>query len=108
MKSPAGLAGCLVFAAIIMIFLSGFGSRWAFGRLGLPEPIIDARGRYPDGSMVDPVNQALVASGYHQEASWALVLLVVSVFARLAILIRQRNRVWREYQEVQQRARRKP
>lgn len=104
MKSATG--GCFVVIVIFLIFLSGAGTKWSIGSLGMPEPIIDANGRYPNGSMVDPINRSLVASGYYQQAAWALTLLVAAVFLRLAILIRQTNRLKRRYIEVLQRGRR--
>lgn len=95
-----GRIGCVVFVAIIVIFISHHGSRWEVGRLGMPEPIIGPDGRYPDGVVVDPINRAAVASGRYQEVAWSLFLAVVVIFAWMVWEAVQTRRLWREYLDI--------
>ena len=57
-----------LYAALVINFLSGYGSCWECGRYGMPSTLLAADGRhYPDGSEVDEVTLAMARSGHEEE-----------------------------------------
>lgn len=92
-----GRIGCVAFVGLVIVLAGQRGARWDFGRRGLPEPIVGADGRYPDGTLVDPINRALVESGRHHEVLCALAALIGSWLVWLVYSIwsdeRQRRRL---------------
>lgn len=103
--------GYVLLLAVIVFTIATKGDRWEFGRLGMPEPVFDAVGRHPDGSFVDPVNRALVESGWYQEVVLALVAFNASLLTWLAVSIfrtarenRKDREKLRRYRERMQRA----
>lgn len=86
--------GWLLFAGLLVYFLSGYGSRWEFGRCAMPSTLLAADGEHhPDGSEVDAVTLALARSGYEQEAYLLLLGIMVAIWVVGGWLI------WRRHQQ---------
>lgn len=70
-------------AVCVAGFAAGYGSRWEFGRYGMPRSILTAEGLHPDGTEPDPINAALVRADVQEEALLAMlgVLVVGGAYA---------------------------
>ncbi len=76
------IAGYVLLAVTIGVFIARRGTHWTWGRLGMPEPILDANGVAVDG-IPDPVNHLLIRTGYYQEMMWCVVAVVAGLFVLL-------------------------
>jgi hypothetical protein len=60
------------------------GTRWEFGRYGMPRPLVAEDGwHYLDGAEVDGISLSLYRAGRHEEVMLALVLFMAVMFAGL-------------------------
>jgi hypothetical protein len=86
--------GPLVMAALLVHCALGHGEEWTFGRLGMPETLLDADGnRYADGREIDSVSLAIARSGYEQEIWLAAVVVLVVLVAVLVLEMRHQHHV---------------
>jgi hypothetical protein len=112
------VAGYLLFAGLLVACLRGYGTRWEFGRLGLPREAIGPDGRYPDGRAADPLLRALATSGWDQELMAGLVLVWIGLMVlviramvpgrRLRAALREHDRLRRQLAEAERRAAGRP
>ena len=90
-----------IFSAVTVVFLvgvtifavRGYGVRWTFGRYAMPRSVLALdRLHYLNGDEIDPVTRAAVSADREEEIMLALVSVVASLLAWLAVELRNVHR----------------
>lgn len=67
-------------------YASHYGSRWVFGRFGIPRTLVGPDGwTYADGSPLDPITASLIRSGREEEV---MLFLCGGLFVLVLMLVR--------------------
>lgn len=86
-----GWLGILFFLGCGGRWLSHFGTRWEFGRFGLPRAaLLPGTTLYRDGTLPDPINLALIRSG-SEEGAMAVMLGII--FILVVWCVREQHRL---------------
>lgn len=93
--------GWLLWIYMIVMHISGYGTRWEFGRYYTAKPLLAPDGKhYLDGSEVNEFELRLIEIGKHEELQlilWGFFLIGLCVCAVLAlqcVLKRRRFAAW--------------
>ena len=98
-NESASYVACSLFLLACVNYASHYGTRWEFGRYGLPRPLVSADGQtYLDGWPVDPITAAQIRAGVEEE----VMLFIAAILVVLATLIaRMRLRTRRLRRELE-------
>ncbi len=105
------LVGPLFMLGLVFYHASQFGTRWEFGRYGMPRTLVDASGlARPDGTPLDQFTLMMVQSGTEEETElfmcgfMAVVLTMLVLTVRKGIVLRKQlaaSRAEREWWDSQ-------
>ena len=94
--------GWLLFVVLGARWAFLYGREWDFGGpLCLPRTLLAPDGRhYPDGTPLDPVTQAIVASGHEAEITACLLLFIAALFLLCFQMCQDAARLRQRHEEL--------
>ena len=98
--------GWLFILGLMIYHASQFGTRWEFGRYGMPRTLVDASGlAHPDGTPIDSITLMTIRAGIEEEVMLviciflAVILTLLVLTVRKGIVLRKRLAALREENE---------
>lgn len=89
-----GWMGLLFFLGCGGRWLSLYGTRWEFGRFGLPRAaLVPGATLYHDGAVPDPINLALIRSDSEEFAVAVMLGVLLVLLVLLAWCVREKYRL---------------
>lgn len=86
------VVGPLFMLGLLFYQASLFGTRWEFGRYGMPHTLVDASGfARPDGTPLDSLTLMLVRSGIEEEAELLTCGVLAVILTLLVLTVRKGN-----------------